>query len=184
MKVLELDPHLHAQRGIEVRERLVHQERPRRAQQGTPERDPLSLTARELGRSAVEQRLDVQEACDLLHARAHLRARLAPHLHAEGQVLVDGHVRVERVALEDHREVAILRRHAVLDLATDRDRPVGGPLEAGEHAQRGRLATAGRPDEDEELAILDVEREVVDRDDLAEQLVDVIEADRRHQITA
>ncbi len=93
-------------------------------------------------------------------------------------------MRVQRVALEDHREVAILRRHAVLHLATDRDRPVRGALEAGEHAQRGRLAAAGRPDQDEELAVPDVEREVVDRDDLAEQLVDVIEPDRRHQIAA
>ena len=32
-------------------------------------------------------------------------------------------------------------------------------LEAGEHAQRGALARAGRTDQDDELAVLDVEVE-------------------------
>ena len=34
---------------------------------------------------------------------------------AEGDVVVDGHVRIERVVLEHHRDVAIARRHVVDD---------------------------------------------------------------------
>ena len=39
---------------------------------------------------------------------------------------------------------------------------VGDLLEPGDHAQAGRLAAAGRPDQDQELAVLDLEVQVVD----------------------
>jgi hypothetical protein len=43
----------------------------------------------------------------------HLGPRRLPHAQAELEVLADRHVRVERVALEDHRDVALARRDAV-----------------------------------------------------------------------
>ena len=39
---------------------------------------------------------------------------------------------------------------------------VADVLEAGDHAQQGRLAAARRPDEDDELAVLDVEVDAID----------------------
>ena len=45
----------------------------------------------------------------------------------------------------------------------DADRAAVDVLEAGEHAQRGGLAAAGGADEDEELAVADLEVELVDR---------------------
>ena len=41
-----------------------------------------------------------------------------------------------------------------------RDLALGDLLEAGDHPQRGRLAAAGRADEDHELAVVNVEVEV------------------------
>jgi len=71
-------------------------------------------------------------------------------------------VRVQGVVLEDHRDVAVLGLH-VGDVAVTDEHPTGVDVfEAGEHAQRGRLAAAGGADEDEELAIADVEVEPVD----------------------
>ena len=43
-------------------------------------------------------------------------------LQAELEVLAHRHVRIERVALEDHRDVAVLRRHVVDHAVADRDR--------------------------------------------------------------
>ena len=51
-------------------------------------------------------------------------------------------------------------RHVAL---VDEDRAVVDLLEAGEHAQAGRLAATGGADEDEELAVLDLQVELVDR---------------------
>ena len=56
---LQLDdvgPGLHAQRGVEVGQRLVHQEDEGLAHDGPGQRHPLALAARELSRLAVEQR--------------------------------------------------------------------------------------------------------------------------------
>ena len=55
----------------------------------------------------------------------------------------------------------------------------GRLLEAGEHAHQRGLAAAGRAEQAEELALEDVERQMIDRDGVAEPLGDVLEADER-----
>ena len=60
-------------------------------------------------------------------------------------------------------------------------RAVGDVLEPGDHAQRGRLAAARRADEHEELAVVDVERQVEDGlDAVVVDLVDFVERDVSH----
>src|SRR3712207_8172474 len=51
----QLDPHLHAQLGVEVRQRLVEQEHLRMADDGASQGDPLPLAPRELARLAPEE---------------------------------------------------------------------------------------------------------------------------------
>ena len=46
--------------------------------------------------------------------------------------------------------------------AADLQLALGDVLEPGDHAQRGRLAAAGRPDEDHELAVPDLEVHLLD----------------------
>ncbi len=68
-------------------------------------------------------------------------------------VLGDRHVRVERVALEDHRDVAVAGLHAGDVAIADEDLARRRQLEAGEDAQRRRLAAARGPEQDEEGAV-------------------------------
>ena len=100
---------------------------------------------------------------------------------AEGEVLAHAHLRIERVVLEDHRDVALARRDVVDDALADPDRPRRERLEPGEQPQRRRLARAGRADEHHELAVRDLERELRDGGRLAEALRHVLEGDGRHQ---
>jgi hypothetical protein len=86
--------------------------------------------------------------------------RRLPQAEAEGDVVGDREVGVERVVLEHHRDVALLGRELVHDPAADRHGPVRDLLEARDHAERGRFPAAGGADEDEELAVVDVEGEV------------------------
>ena len=81
----------------------------------------------------------------------------------ELEVAAHRHVRVERVVLEDHRDVALLRRELVDDAVADPDRPARHRLEAGEKPEQRRLAAARRADEDHQLAVLDVEIDVDER---------------------
>ena len=110
-----------------------------------------------------------------------LLLRQLPHPQPERDVLVHREVRVERVALEHHRDVAVARRHVVDDPVADPDRAAGDVLQAGDHPQRGRLAAARRADEDHELAVADVEVEILDRRrTVGVDLADVFERDLGH----
>jgi len=60
---------------------------------------------------------------------------------------------------------AIERRDRRDVLALQEDAALGGQLEAGDHPQRRRLPRARRTEHREELAVVDVEVDPVDRDD-------------------
>ncbi len=180
MEAKDVGSGLDAQLGVEVGERLVHEEDGRLAHDGSPERDALALAAGELTRLPVEVAGQVEDGRGFLDAGLDLDLGDVAELEAERQVVPDGHVWVERIALEDHRDVAILRRDVVDDLLADSQRSVGDLFQAGDHAQAGGLAAAGRPDEDHELRVADVEVEVVHGDDVAVSLGDVLESDSCH----
>ena len=91
-------------------------------------------------------------------------SRNVTFLQREGQVLVDGEVRVQRVALEHHRDVALAGRK-LLDLAITDDHPAGRELlETRDATQDRALAAARRADERDELAVVDGQVEGFERD--------------------
>ena len=153
LQLLDLAARLHAQLGVEVGERLVHQEHLRVAHERAAERDALLLAAGELARLAVQQRLELDRRRRAAHPRVDLVLRRLAPPQREREVVVDRHLRVQRVVLEDHRDVALARGDAVDHALADADLALGDRLEPGEHPQRGRLAGARRPDQHEELAV-------------------------------
>ncbi len=138
---------------------------------GAADGDALPLTAGELPRLALEQLLDAQDLRRVLDPLGDLGLRELPHLQTARHVVVHGHVRIEGVVLEDHRDVAVLGRQIVDDAITDHDLAAGDLLEPGHHAERRGLAAAGRSDEDDELLVPDLEIDVLDRVDLVILLV-------------
>src|SRR5690606_16900674 len=94
----------------------------------------------------------------------------------ERDVFVHRQMRVQRVVLEHHREVAIARRLFVDPLAVDQQLAGGDVLQADDHPQQGRLATAGRADQDYEFAVFDLHADVIDgRISIAVTLDDVLQ---------
>ena len=177
----DLGAHLHAQLGVEVGQRLVHQERLRVADDGPAHRDPLALAAGEVGRLAVEVLGQVEDAGGLVDLLVDDGLGRLGQLERETHVLAHGHVRVQGVALEDHGDVAVLRRLVVDDLAVDAQLALGDVLQPGDHVEGGRLPAAGRADQDDELAVGDVEVDVVHRQrTVREALGDVVQNDLGH----
>ena len=170
VQLRERSAHADAQLRVEVRERLVHEEGLRLAHDRPAHRDTLALSARECGRPSLEQLAEPEQLGHLVDAPSDLRLLRPADLQAVAEVVADAHVRVERVRLEDHRDVAVPGREVGDVAAADRDRAFGDFLEARDHAQQRRLPAAGRPDEDDELAVVDLERDVVDRDDVGRRI--------------
>jgi hypothetical protein len=142
---LQLAAHRHAQLRVEVGQRLVHEEEPGLAHHRTPQRDALALSAGELPRLAAEEVLDLEHAGDLEHARVDLCARRAADLQPVGHVGAHVHVRVERVALEHHRDVALARREVRHPRIAMPDRAAASRLEPRDDPQQRGLAAAARP---------------------------------------
>jgi hypothetical protein len=173
-----LDPQL----GVQVRQRLVHEEHLRRADNRPTHGHPLALTAGQSLGLAVQERLQVEDLGRLGDAGADLVLALAGDLQGKAHVLRDRHVRVQSVVLEHHRDVPVLGLQVRDVPGADEDLSVVDLLETGEHAQRRRLAAARGPDEDEKLSVGDVQVERVDRGTRRprEDSTRLVESDRGH----
>src|SRR5271165_681558 len=99
--------------------------------------------------------LELQRLRDRSDGLVALRLRDPPHLHAEGHVLSDRHVRIERVGLEHHGDVPLRGMQVVDDLAADADFPGGDRLEARDAVEQGRLSAARWADQHEKAAFLE-----------------------------
>ena len=138
----------------------------------------LLLAAGELGHGLFEL---LVAQIDLFRDLAHLAVDLVLlhllDLQAEGDVVVHRHRREEGVALEDDADVAVLDGDVGDVLPPDDDAALRRLDEAGQRPERRGLAAAGGAKEGEELALLDVDVDVVQRGEIAELDDDVIELD-------
>ena len=153
----KLDPHLYAQSGIEIGERLVEQEDLGLPHDGAADGDALALAARQVLGLALQQRVRAA-GCWPPPSPCASRSSLGTPARRRAKPMLSAHrhVRIERVGLEHHGQAAFGRRHVVDPLAVDQEIARGDLLEPGDHAQQGGLAAARRTDEDAELAVLDL----------------------------
>ena len=181
VQLRERRAHAHAQLRVEVREGLVHEERLGLAHDRAAHRDSLALAAGELGRPPLEELVQAEHRGDLLDASRDLALGHPPHLQAVAEVLANAHVRVQGVALEDHRDVAVTWREIGDVAPADPDLAGRDLLEPRDRAQQRRLPAARGTDQRDELAVLDPQRDVVHGGDSAgEDLRHAIELDLCH----
>ncbi len=176
--MLQLGPHMAAQLGIEIGQRFVHQEHRRAADDRPCERDALALAARQLARIAIEQRLELDLLRRIEDGRVHLGLRQFLHLQRKPDILGHGLVRIERIGLEHHRDVAIFRQHfgdiALTDMHASRARS----LQPRQDAKRRCLSRTGRSQQHKELPRLDLEIELLQHFHAAEALLHGVKLDR------
>ena len=81
----------------------------------------------------------------------------------ERHIVVNGHVRIKRVVLENHRDISILGLNVVHKFAVDIKFTVGNFFQTRDHTKSGGLTAAGRTDEYDKFFIFDIEGEIGNR---------------------
>ena len=183
LQFADLDPHLLAQLGVEVGERLVEQQDVGPDGERAGERHALLLAARELARQARAEAREPDQRQRLLDAFFDVGLRQFAHLQAKGDVLRHGEVGEQRVALEDHAGVALPRRQQGDVAAAELHLARGRLDEARDHAQGRGLAAARGAEQHQEFAIGDRQRDVLDRMEVAVALDQSVDVEARHQTT-
>ena len=160
--------HLLGGGGVERGRRLVEHEQPRVHGEHRPDRHPLLLAARERAQLAGSEVGHAEQVERLLHAAAHRGLRQPQLLHAVGQLLLHGvgDEAGERVLAHVADRVGALARrrrgdHLAVEPHLAPQRPAGEPgHEPGDDAEQRRLARAGRPAHQHQLALVDGEVDV------------------------
>ena len=134
LEALELELHLLAQLEIERTQRLVEQQDLGSVDQGAGDSDALLLAAGQLIWFAALKAAELHQVEHLHHALANLVLGNLLHPQAVGDVVEDGHVRKQRVALEHGVHVALERLLIGHVGAGKQNLARRGLLKAGDHA--------------------------------------------------
>jgi ABC-type molybdate transport system permease subunit len=99
-----------AQLGVKIGQRLIEQQQTWLHDDGAGQRHALLLAAGQLTRHAIDQTGQIADVQGMLDAPGALRLRHIFHSQPEAKVLADRHMRKKCVGLENHSDIAGLRR--------------------------------------------------------------------------
>ena len=160
--------------------RLVEQQQLGLMQRGGREREPLLLSAAHGSRALIAPVLQVVLRESFLDARGSHRAVEPEDAADEVQVLQDCQVLPQREALghvaDLHAQLLGFARHRVAEHDT---LALARPQQPAQHADRGRLARAVRPEKAVDRRARNVETDVIDGRELAEAPREIAGADGR-----
>jgi hypothetical protein len=125
-----------AQLLVERRERLVHQQDRGIVDQRPGQCHALLLAARHMRRHPVFIAFKPDEAQRLANPCSDFRLWFAADAKGEGDVLADREVRKQRVALEHHADIALVRWRGKQALAFEQNVARGRILKTGENVER------------------------------------------------
>ena len=167
-----------AQLCVEARQRLVEQPHRRPPQHGPGRAPPAGAARTTAGRGTCPPALPGPAPRRRRQGAppAPRAARAAAAARTPGSARRRGAGRAR--GLEHHGDVALLRRDGRDVAPPDPDDAGGRLVKAGQHPQRGGLAGSGRPDQRQQLAVGRLERQLVERDDVAEATRHALPADQ------
>ena len=171
-----LAPHSHALFRVQVAQRLVHQENADFPDQRPSDGDALPLAAGKRPGQPIQVVRQTQDFRGLLHP---LLDHVLVHTlqrQAEGDVVKNRHLRIQRVALENHRHFPVPGALLVGPHPVDQEIAAGNVLQPGDHPQRRGLSAAGGPDKNDKLTLIDFQVEIVHRvETVGVNLVDILQ---------
>ncbi|CNV27065.1 Uncharacterised protein [Salmonella enterica subsp. enterica serovar Bovismorbificans] len=142
MQARNFNTHLHAQRGVQVRERFIQQKHTRLRHQRAANRYALTLPAGKRFWLTFQQMRQLQHFRHLVDALIHYLFFGARQLEAERHVFCNGEMGIERIRLEYHAHAALGRRDIIHTGFPDKQVATGDGFKPGDHTQQGRFTTA------------------------------------------
>ncbi len=130
--------------------------------QGAGDRHPLLLAARKLPGPPAAEAGEADQGEQFLAPLAPLGGLLAAHRQRELDVVGHRHVAEQRVMLEHEADAPLARPQGGNVPAAEQDGAGVDRHQAGDRPQQGALAAAGGAEQNEKLALLDRQRNVVD----------------------
>ena len=160
LQLFDLVTDLQFQPCIQVGHRLIQQEDIGVLDQRPAHRDTLLLSAGQLRGHALQILRDLDDLRDMLDLFDDLRFF---HVHlpkGKRDVLKDRHVRIQRVALEDHSDLPVLG-HDVVDVsAVEIDAPLRRTVQSAEHHQCRGFPASGRTEQCNKIAFFDLKIDI------------------------
>ena len=112
-------------------------------------------------RLTLRKLLHMHQAQHLCHARGDFGFRQFVLLQAEGDVLLNGHVREQGIGLEHHVYGPLVRRHAGEVYPIQHDLPGGRLFKACQHTQQCGFAAARCAEQSKNFTFVDRQADIV-----------------------
>ena len=127
----------------------------------------MLLAARQLAGQLVGLLLHAHQSHGGFHPTAQLGPGHATHAQAKADVVAHRHVRKQRIVLKDHAKTPVLGFQQVNALVVKPNGATGHGQQARNAIQCRRLATTRRPQKRNKFPPLDIERDPVERLEVA-----------------
>ena len=154
--------HLNTQFCVEVGKRFVQKEDLGFADNGTSQRDTLTLTAGKRFRLTGKQPFYAQYCGGFANAGIYFLRIDFAQFKTERHVVVNRHMRIKRVVLEHHRYISVFGVHIIYEFAVDIKFARGDFFQTRYHTQRRRFSAARRSDEHDKFFVIDFQIEIAD----------------------
>ena len=177
LQLLDDGAHLHSQLGVQITQRLVHQQNTWLDNKSSGQSHTLLLTAGQFVGLPVCQMGDLHQFQRLVNLGFDLLGGHLPRLETVGYVLPDGQVGEDGVVLEDHANVALVGGNIVDPLFAKVKIAALDGVKTGDHPQKRGFAAAGGAKKGKEFALLNVQRNAVQRGEIAVALYGVLNND-------
>jgi len=158
----------------------VKQEHVRLFDQRPAQGDTLLLSTRELCRFALQEALDLHQRGNLFHLPGDDSTGLPLHTQGESEILEDGEMGIERVALKDHANIALTRRHIIHDSPIEAQHSTRRPVDTSQHQQGSGFAAATGSEQGQKLTLGNGAAEILHRRHRAKILADLFQSDSSH----
>jgi len=146
VKLSNFCSHLCTELSVKVWERFVKQEYLRWTNDSTTQSNTLTLTAWHSLRLSVEKVTQVEDLSGFLNLTVDFVLWNFSQLKTKSHVIINSHMRIQSVVLENHCDISVLRSDIVYKTVAYIEFTFRDFFQTGNHSERCGLTAAGRSD--------------------------------------